>query len=293
MATTQQNHRLAGKAVVITGAGRGLGRAYAVDAAGHGAAVVVNDVDSDAAGAVAAEITDAGGRAVTNTESVADWSGAQRLIASCVERFGTIDGLVNNAGTFAVCAPTEIDEATVASLVQVNLVGAIHAGVHAMTAMLAQGSGSIVNITSGEQCGGKGMAVYGAAKGGVASLTYGWAIDTEGTGVRVNAVSPNAHTRMAATYDAYYGGGGRTQNIGQDPAGNAPIVSYLLADRSAHLTGQVVRIENGWLTLMTHPARLAPAVGGGPWTVDTVADAVDGPLAGYRQPVGMCSVEPG
>ncbi len=237
---------LAGKRIVVTGAGAGLGRAYAVYAAANGAKVIVNDLDAAAAAAAADEIVAAGGVALSIGGSVADWTAAQNVVALCVNNFGGIDGLVNNAGVHRVEQPWLADEDTIRSIVTVNLMGAAFVGVHAMKHMVEQHHGSIVNITSSAQLGLTNLGVYGATKGALASLTYSWAIDLRDHGVRVNAYSPVAETAMTV--------GSPIPLTGiPKPDENAPIVGYLLSDLSADVTGQVIQRRGDKLVVMTHP----------------------------------------
>jgi NAD(P)-dependent dehydrogenase (short-subunit alcohol dehydrogenase family) len=278
---------LRGKAVLVTGAGRGLGAAYARLAAAEGAAVLVNDVDEAPAREVAASIVAAGGRAEAFVGSIADWDGAGAVVARCIEAFGAIDGLVNNAGIFRLAHPAEQDPAEFRAVVEINLLGTAYCGLHAIRAMLAQGRGSVVNVTSGSHAGSAAMGAYGASKGGVASLTYCWAADLAGTGVRVNAVSPNAHTRMADAFEAYLGDEAQGQNVHKPPEQNAPAVIYLLSDASAALHGQVVRINGDELSMIAHPAVHGHGVHDPHWTVEKVAAAFASGLVGPLDPIGM------
>ncbi|GIH67967.1 SDR family NAD(P)-dependent oxidoreductase [Sphaerimonospora thailandensis] len=282
-ADTAPRGRLTGKAIVVTGAGRGLGAAYARLAAAEGASVIVNDVDGEAAASIAAEIG-----AIGDDSDIATWEGAGRLIEACRSAYGRIDGLVNNAGIFHLAHPREQDPAEFRRMIEVNLLGTAYCGLHAIRAMLGQpGGGSVVNVTSGSQAGSAAMGAYGASKGGVASLTYCWAADLAGTAVRVNAVSPNAHTRMADTFERYLGERARGQNVGKSPATNAPAVVYLLSDAAAGIHGQVVRVDGDELSLMTHPGVAMPAVRMPAWTVAAVAAAFDDELARRQQPLGV------
>ena len=274
---------LAGKAVVVTGAGRGLGAAYARLAASEGARVVVNDVDV----ALASEVAEDLDSAVADGADISTWDGAGALIDRCVAEFGAIDGLVNNAGVFRLADPTAQDPDEFRAIVEVNLLGTAYCGLHAIRAMLPRGKGSIVNVTSGAHAGSAGMGAYGASKGGVASLTYCWAVDLAGTGVRVNAVSPNAHTRMADEYERYLGDRALGQNIGKTPERNAPAVVYLLSDAASAVHGQVVRIDGDELSLICHPAVLSTGASAPEWTVERVAAAFAGELAGSLQPLGL------
>lgn len=277
---------LEGKAVVVTGAGAGIGAAYAEACAAEGADVVVNDVHEAHAQAVADGIRRQGGTAVAVAADISGWDEAGRLVAACVEAFGSIDGLVNNAGLFAVASPEESTEAEFRRLVEVNVLGSAFCGLHAMRHMLRQGSGSIVNVTSGSQAGMRDLAAYSMTKGAVSSLTYSWALDTTGTGVRVNAVSPNAHTAMAEAYERYRGTAGVGQNIGKRVEDNAPPVVYLLSDLAADVTGQVLLVDGTKLTVMTHPQPLSPPWIQERWTAQDVAAAVGRDAAAYLQPLG-------
>jgi NAD(P)-dependent dehydrogenase (short-subunit alcohol dehydrogenase family) len=263
---------LEGKAVVVTGAGRGLGAAYARLAARQGAAVVVNDIDPAEALGVVERIADEGGRAVGHVGDVASWADAENLITRCVEEFGRLDGLVNNAGIIRVGRPEGMREADYRDVMEVNVLGPCYCGTHAMRHMLNEGHGVIVNVTSGAQAGSPLLAAYGASKGAIASLTFSWAMDLAGTGVRVNAISPMADTRMfdpRLRVDEAAAG----QPPGPQPEDNAPLVVYLLSDRSRHLNGQVVRIDGTRLSLMTHPSILEPVLSAGHWSVESIAEA--------------------
>ncbi len=260
------------RAVVITGAGRGLGRAFARHAADSGAAVVVNDVDAEPAHETVAAIEADGGTAVASVGSVADADYARGLITLCRNRFGQLDGLVNNAAIGYHARPWEdADAGRTRALVETNVLGPLHCGTAAAEVMVAQGNGVIVNVTSGSMIGQRGAAAYSASKGAVASMTYSWAADLASRGVRVNAVSPIAWTRLMAA----------------DPNGNpdayppervAPLVTYLLSDLSAGVTGQVLRLADGHLHAVRQPAIIRPVLHQEVWTPEEIAAAVDGEL---------------
>ncbi|WP_037363562.1 SDR family NAD(P)-dependent oxidoreductase [Nakamurella lactea] len=286
MSTPATPLTLAGRAVVITGAGRGLGAAYAAAVAAAGAAVVVNDIDDAEARRTADAIVADGGRAVSHPADITDWEQADRLIDRCVQEFGAIDGLVNNAGYFALSLPQDQQPEPLRRTIDVNLFGTAACGVHALRRMVEQGRGVVVNVTSGEQMGKTASAIYGATKAGVATLTYSWAEDMREHGIRVNAISPNAHTRMATIYEQFRGAAG-SQNIGLAPELNAPLVVYLLSDLSAAVTGQVVRLNGSELMLGTHPANLDPVRSCDDWTVEAIAEVFDTDFVQRLQPAGV------
>jgi len=229
---------LAGQSIVVTGAGRGLGRAYALACAAHGAAVVVNDVSPAAAGAVADAIRAGSGRAVAVPGSVASWSTAASLVDSAVREFGRLDGLVANAGITHHAAPWDEDEQSLRRIVETNVLGTQFCATHAMRAMASAGAGgSIVTVVSGARLGIAGMSAYGATKGAVAAMTAAWALEGAPLGIRVNAVSPLAETDMAALDTR------PDRPVLGAPEDVAPVVVALLSDVTAHITGRIVRFD--------------------------------------------------
>jgi NAD(P)-dependent dehydrogenase (short-subunit alcohol dehydrogenase family) len=272
---------LTGKAVVITGAGRGLGRAFAEAAARAGASIVVNDIDAEPAREVVRGI-EAGcaGSALLHVGSVAEWDAAHQLIETCVERFGRIDGLVNNAGSHYLSRPEDEDEVLVRESVETNVLGTIFPGVHAMRAMIRQGKGGvIVNSTSGAMCGMSMVATYGATKGAVTSLTYSWALDLMAHGIRCNAISATALTRMTEHTLQH-----RASPVDWPPETMAPLVVYLLSDLSRGITGQMIRLWGGNLHLIGHPAPIAPFVERDGWSVEDLDAAFREHLSAHLQP---------
>ena len=171
-------------------------RAFALACAAEGAKVVVNDVDVEEAAAVVAEIVGLGGEALVSGHSVADWDAADDLVDSCVQAYGRIDGLVNNAVTYPYFGEPWAEEVdTIRHAIEVNVMGAMFCGVHALRRMQEQRRGSVVNLTSRAMLGIPGAGTYSAAKGALASMTYSWALDMAQHGVRVNALAPAAMTR--------------------------------------------------------------------------------------------------
>lgn len=271
---------LDGKAVVVTGAGGGLGRAYAHHAARQGARVVVNDVNLVNAGRVVEEIRSSGGDAVASGHSVADWSECVEIVELCRGAFGRINGLVNNAAIMSVRSLVDEDEAAIRSIVDVNLIGSMFVAVHAARAMVASGhGGSIVNITSSAQMGIRSLGAYGATKGAIATLTYAWALELAAAGVRVNAYSPVASTPMVATGPALV-------DVLPSAADNAALVSFLLSERAEGVSGQVIKREGRELIVMSHPSLTPHRSSADTWDLEAVVRLFEPVLRAGRQRVG-------
>lgn len=279
---------LEGKHILITGAGRGLGEAYARGAVAEGARVVVSDINAEAAASVAESINQAGGEAFAIAGDVTSWDSCERLVSSAVDRFGKLDGLVNNAGYLnPVVAGTETEE-DIRRHIDIGVYGTYFMSVHGLAAM--EGTGSIVNVTSAAQVGLRMMSAYAASKGAIASLTYAWANEfgAQGGNIRVNAMAPHASTPMmdagTAAYTKFFGG----QQVAPPPATNAPVVIYLLSDLSKGINGQVVRLANGReLHLMTHPQVLDQPLTRETWTLQDVEAAFDQVFRDRLQPYGQ------
>lgn len=273
------------RAIVVTGAGTGLGRAYAIAAGAAGARVVVNDIDAEAARATATSIGDA---AISVVGSVSNWDDAARVIETCVESFGAIDGLVNNAGVLHAGAAWEDTETAIRQTVEVNVLGAMFCGVHALRSMVARGSGSIVNVVSGSMLGIPHLSTYGATKGAIASLTWGWAVEAEGTGVRVNALSPIARTEMGNAWSL----SDRNDDDNPDPDIIAPAAVYLLSDLSSVLHGQILRFNGRAVGLLSPPRVELTSVELTDWTADDIATAVEAELADRLPRIGRGAAIP-
>lgn len=283
--------KLQNKAVVITGAGRGIGAACARSAAAEGAAIVVNDVDREEAERTAAEIVASGGRAVAQVGDISLSEEANRLIERCVTEFGAIDGLVNNAAMNARKCLVELDEKVLRRALEVNVAGVAFCSSAAARHMLKRGRGSIVNILSGAQCGIGTLGVYGATKGAVASFTYSWAIELEGTGVRVNGFAPTkTETRMIQNGVTYRGGPSAT-DVALPPEVNAPPINYLLSDEAADINGQILRFDGKRVTIMAHPAIVLPYVDVPNGDFDGIAEAFRSDIAKRQMPLGIVGLK--
>lgn len=251
---------LTGKVVLVTGGGRGIGRGHCLELARQGAAVVVNDPgvgkdgsSGDGAGpaaAVVAEIESAGGKAVAHTSSVSAWDDVADMISTAVDAFGTLTGVVNNAGILRDSMVAVTDEADWDAVIAVHLKGTFAVTRHACEYWRAQSkSGNpidahIVNTVSGAGLWGNiGQSAYGAAKAAIANLTVVTAMEARRYGVAVNAISPLAASRM--TVDVF---GDRADDPALDPARSSAVVAWLQSAQSSWLTGQILRINGDKLT---------------------------------------------
>lgn len=287
---------LSGKSVVVTGAGSGLGAAYAHHAASLGANIVVNDIDVGRAEQTAAAIRQAGGSALAYAGDVARWETSQALVDLCTAEFGTLSGFVANAGVLYHGRILDWNERDLRQMFEVNLLGTATCASAAAKAMLAQGTGgSIVTVTSGSQAGTTALGGYGATKAAIAALTYSWAMELAGTGVRINAISPLAETAMAAQHKAHLAVGPPDHEIPSDilpsPQVSAPVISYLLSDRARGIHGQVVRIAGRQLSFVSHPT-IADPVLEGEWTFDAVIDAFERYLRHRQHKLGLSYAGP-
>ena len=197
-----------GRVAVVTGAGRGIGRAYAHLLAERGARLVVNDlggsiagdgVDSEPASAVAAEIVGAGGEAIADANDVASEEGARALVGAAVEQFGRIDALINNAGIVRWAGFPDADPDNLAKHLAVHLNGSFNTARAAWPRMVEQGYGRIVMTTSTGMFGLPTNLSYAAAKAGVVGLTRSLTTAGARYGIKVNCIAPAAFTRLAGT----------------------------------------------------------------------------------------------
>jgi NAD(P)-dependent dehydrogenase (short-subunit alcohol dehydrogenase family) len=253
------------RVVVVTGAGRGIGRAHALAFAAEGAPVVVNDVDGDATAEVVAEIEALGGKAVANTSDVADWAGARELIGTAVGNFGRLDVLVNNAGFLRDRMLVNLGEDEWDAVVRVHLKGHFAPLRHAAEHWRAEAKAGrvpqarVINTSSGAGLlGSVGQGNYSAAKAGIAGLTVVAAAELARYGVTVNAIAPAARTRMT---EAVFASMARP-DTGFDamaPENVSPLVVWLGSEESGHVTGRVFEVEGGKVSL-AQAWRHGPAV---------------------------------
>lgn len=255
-----------GRVVIVTGAGAGLGRAYALGLAAEGAKVVVNDLgvgrqgeqgaNEGAAERVAAEIRALSGQAVANHDDVTDWEAGRRIVQAALDAFGDLHAVINNAGfvrdrMFVSCTPDEWD-----AVLRVHLRGHFCTTRHAVDYWRnRQKAGKpvdarIINTTSGAGLqGGVGQCAYSTAKAGIAALTLVQAAELARYGITANALAPNARTRMTET--VFAAEMNRVEN-GLDlyaPENTAPLVAWLASGDSAGVTGQVFELKGGKIHL--------------------------------------------
>ncbi|CAM5655289.1 putative short-chain dehydrogenase/reductase [Streptomyces spiroverticillatus] len=290
-----------GRVVVVTGAGRGLGRAHALAFAAEGAKVVVNDlgVSADGAGAsqspaeeVVAEIRAAGGEAVAHGGDIATTEGAASLIATAVETFGGIDTLVNNAGFLRDRMLVNLDEDDWDAVMRVHLKGHFLPLKHAAQWWRAEAKAGrqrlarVVNTSSGAGLlGSVGQGNYSAAKAGIVGLTLVASAEMGRYGVQVNALAPAARTRMTeATFADTMAAPGEGAFDGMAPENVSPLVVWLGSDGSEGVTGRVFEAEAGRITVMEGWRPGPTADKGARWTPAEAGEAASKLLAEAERP---------
>ncbi|MFJ5986794.1 SDR family oxidoreductase [Lentzea sp. NPDC092896] len=266
------------RVVIVTGAGRGIGRAHALAFGAAGARVVVNDLSAAVAGEVAELI---GPRAVVNTDDVGTWAGAKRLIDAAVSEFGGLDVLVNNAGIvrdrmIVSCAEDEWDE-----VVRVHLKGHFatlhHAAAHWRAVHKAGGavSGRVINTSSGAGIfGSVGQANYSAAKAGIASMTLVAAAELARYGITVNAIAPAARTRMTEATFATMMAAPEDGFDAMAPENISPLVVWLGSEEAGDVTGRMFEVDGGRVCVV-HGWQRGPEVDKGErWSPDELGSVV-------------------
>ncbi len=288
-----------GRVVIVTGAGRGLGRAHALEFARQGARVVVNDYgtaldgggrSSDVANAVVEEIKALGGEAVANADDVADWEGAQSLIRTALDSFGRLDTLVNNAGFVRDRMLANMSEQEWDAVVRVHLKGHFAPLRHAASYWRERSKAGepiearVVNTSSGAGLQGSvGQGNYGAAKAGIAALTVIAAAEMGRYGVNVNAIAPSARTRMTeGVFETM-----KEVESGFDamaPENVSPLVVWLGSDEARAVTGRVFEVEGGQVAVADGWHHGTPVDKGDRWDAAELGPVVEKLIADAPQP---------
>ena len=280
-------NRLSGQVAVITGAGRGLGRAEALALAAEGAKIVVNDLGGagDGTGAaqgpaeeVVQEIKKMGGDAVANYDSVATPEGGENIIKIAIDKFGRLDILVNNAGILRDRIIFNMTEEEWDAVLKVHLYGHFYCTKPACVIFRQQRSGRIINTSSGAGLGNMGQANYSAAKEGIIGLTRTVARDMGKYGVTCNALRPLAATRLTLSPElkaAWEKSG--MQDALKDlesavPEMVAPLVVYLCTDAAADVNGYDFLVGGGQIGIYSQPVVTAQIEKAGVWTLDELID---------------------
>ncbi len=249
--------RLTGKVAIVTGSGLGIGHAAVIGLAREGARVVVSDINDAAGEATVEQIRGIGGEAFYQHADVGSSADMERLIAAAVERYGKLDVLVNNAGIAVGGSVTEISEDDWHRVINIHLNGTWRGMRYAIPHMIANGGGSIVNVSSVQALMGfNGWSAYAAAKGGILSLTQQAAIDYGPHNIRVNAIAPGTimtpmneqrlreetdnPDELLATWEGWHALGrvGRPEEV-------SDLIVFLASDESSFITGSVVKIDGG------------------------------------------------
>ena len=275
---------LEGKVAVVTGAGRGIGRAIALCMAQHGAKVVVNDVgaavtgegrDETPAQEVVREIESSNGQgaAVASADSVADWESAQRIVGTAIDRYGRIDIVVNNAGIlrdrmFHYMSPEEFD-----AVIKVHLYGAFYVSRAAVTHFRKQESGAFVHMTSTSGLiGSVGQVNYGAAKLAIAGLSRNIAMDMQRYKIRSNCIGPHAFSRMIETVPGYTEEQMQARAAKTRPDQVAQLATFLASDAAAEISGQIFGARGNEIYLYNQPRPVRIMHRGDGWTPEKMAE---------------------
>lgn len=279
------------RVAVVTGAGRGIGRGIALLMAKEGAKVVVNDLggaedgtgsDQSVASQVVKEITDAGGEAVPNFDTVATWEGGHNIIQTALDSYGKIDILVNNAGVLRDRMIFNMTEEEWDGVMAVHLKGTFSCTRAASVYMRQQKYGRVTNFTSTSGLlGNYGQANYGAAKLGIVGFTRNCALDMQRYGVTFNAITPFAWTRLIGTIpERTEEDKKRLEKIKRmDPGHIAPLVTYLSSEQAGNITGQVFGVRAKEIILFSLPRPVRTIHRDEGWTPDTVAEVIPGAMA--------------
>ncbi len=277
---------LDGRGAVVTGGGRGIGRGHCLHLAENGAAVIVNDVEPNEAQKVVEDIAAKGGKASANGDDISTRAGARSLIEQCVNEFGGIHALVNNAGNVRDRSFLKMSDEDFESVLRVHVHGTFMSSQEAALRMREQGRGGcIVNTVSAAHFGNFGQTNYAGAKGAIASMTYTWAVELARYGIRVNAISPTGTTRMSATYKGPDGKDVELPFI--DPTRNGAFVAFLCSDDADYITGQIFGTGGERVVLLEQPRYGTGMFKPGGWSVEDLRANFKGNLGNRLEPIGL------
>jgi len=275
---------LEGKVVIVTGAGAGVGKGIALEAARQGARVIVNDlgVNIDGSGGSTGpaqqavdEIKAFGGEAAANTDSVADWGSAQKIIQQAMDLYGRVDGVVNNAGNLRDVMFHKMTEEEFDAVIRVHLKGTWNVSRAAAPHFKAQESGAYVHMTSTSGLiGNVGQANYAAAKMGIVGLSKSIALDMKKFNVRSNCIAPFAFTRMVGSIPAETPEAKARMQVlmRMEPGKIAPFTLALLTDEARDVNGQIFGVRSNEIYLMSQPRPIRTAHNDAGWTVQSCVE---------------------
>jgi len=275
---------LEGKVVIVTGAGGGIGRDFAIAMAAHGARVVVNDIGASVSGEgkdagpaqrVVDEIQANGGSAVASADSVADWESANRIVRTAIERFGRIDAVVNNAGILRDRFFFNMSVEEWRAVIDVHLNGTFYVSRAAAPHFKSQNSGRYISMTSTSGLiGNLGQANYAAAKLGIAALSKSMALDMAKYKVTSNCIAPFAWSRMIGTIPAETPDQkARLEKLKRmETAKIAPLAVYLASDAAQDVTGQIFAVRANEIFLMSQNRPLRSVHRAEGWTPEAVGE---------------------
>ena len=277
------------RVVIVTGAGGGLGAAHARVLASEGAAVLVNDINTEAARAVVDEITAAGGLAVVNESDITNYESSGQAIAQAIETFGDLTGVVNNAGNNRDRMFASLSEADWDQVMSVHLKGHFCIASHAVQYWRHQSklgnavSGRLINTTSGAGLQGSiGQSNYAAAKAGIAGLTLNQAAELGRYGITANAICPVARTGMTTAVPAMAERMAAPDDGSFDhfaPENVSSVVTWLCSEQSAHVTGQIIEAEGGRIAIADGWRSTKGVDKGSRWAPADVGTALEAAMA--------------
>ena len=292
--------KLENKVAIVTGSGRGIGRDIALLLASEGARIVVNDLgggsdgggnDSKVADEVVREIRDAGGEAVANYDSVADYDSANNIVQTAINEFGRIDIVVNNAGILRDRMLFKMSEEEWDSVISVHLKGSFNMTRAAAPYFKEQKSGRYINFTSTSGLiGNVGQANYAAAKLGIAGLSKITALDMARYNVTANSVAPFAWSRLIGSIPTdTKAEEARVEKLKKlSPAHIAPLVAFLSSDEAADVSGQIFGVRGKEIIVFSQPRPVRSVYNSDGWSIESIS-AIKGSLKSSFTPLEVSS----